>query len=179
MSHVRECSQCGETFVPANGGCQTCEAQATESRAVIGPRGAGDVGIKSDATQVASLSKARPFYMGDCGLVALAQACLDGEDFGMSTADLVEDLMHEVVRLGRDNANLEHHYRHHRGAGVELHTKYCELRGLLMKMQRMANDAVGDLDPEIEREHEAARPDTANDIALDRKSTRLNSSHRL
>ena len=24
MSHVRECQQCGETYVPANGACQTC-----------------------------------------------------------------------------------------------------------------------------------------------------------
>ncbi len=25
MSHVRECQQCGETYVPANGTCPTCE----------------------------------------------------------------------------------------------------------------------------------------------------------
>ena len=47
-------------------------------------------------------------------LVATAQACLDGEDIGMPASDLIEDLMHEVVRLGRDNANLQHHYKHHR-----------------------------------------------------------------
>lgn len=26
MSHVRECQQCGETYVPANGSCPTCAA---------------------------------------------------------------------------------------------------------------------------------------------------------
>ncbi len=25
MSHVRECQQCGETYVPANGPCPSCE----------------------------------------------------------------------------------------------------------------------------------------------------------
>lgn len=96
--------------------------------------------------------------------VALAQASLDGEDIGMPVSDLVEDLMHEVVRLDRDNHNLERHLKHHREAGKELHTKYCELRGLLMKMQRMANDAVGDLDPEIERECEPR--ETCDEIAF-------------
>ena len=32
MSHVRECQQCGETYVPANGSCPTCEVE-TEDRA--------------------------------------------------------------------------------------------------------------------------------------------------
>ena len=90
--------------------------------------------------------------------VALAQACLDGEDIsmgvGFTTADLIEDMMHEIVSLRRDNANLQYHYKHHRDAGENLHNGYCELRGLLMTIQRMANDAVGDLDPVIEREHE-------------------------
>ncbi len=27
MSHVRECGQCGEVYVPANGPCPTCEAR--------------------------------------------------------------------------------------------------------------------------------------------------------
>ena len=40
-------------------------------------------------------------------MVAAAQACLDGEDFGMSTADLVEDMMHELLRLQRENERME------------------------------------------------------------------------
>ena len=66
-------------------------------------------------------------------MIAAAQACLDGEDFGMSTADLVEDMMHELLRLQRDNFNLEHHYRHHREAGERLHTQYHEIREALQE----------------------------------------------
>lgn len=40
-------------------------------------------------------------------MIAAAQACLDGEDFGMSVSDLVEDMMHEIVRLQRENACME------------------------------------------------------------------------
>lgn len=39
--------------------------------------------------------------------VELAQRCLDGADIGMPTADLIEDMMHEIVHLERDNANLQ------------------------------------------------------------------------
>ena len=102
--------------------------------------------------------------------VALAQACLDGEDIsrgvGFTTADLIEDMMHEIVSLRRDNANLNHHIKHHRDAGKDLHTGYCELRALVMTMQRMANDAVGDLDPVIEREYEPGPKQPENDIAF-------------
>lgn len=35
-------------------------------------------------------------------VVAIAQACLDGEDIGMPASDLIEDLMHEVVSLRRE-----------------------------------------------------------------------------
>ena len=95
--------------------------------------------------------------------VELAQRCLDGADIGMPTSDLIEDMMHEIIRLERDNRNLEHHLKHHRDAGKELHTSYCELRGLIMKMQRMANEAVGDLNPEIEREHDPSDRTHAHD----------------
>jgi predicted ATP-dependent serine protease len=27
MSHVRECGQCGEVYVPANGSCPVCKAR--------------------------------------------------------------------------------------------------------------------------------------------------------
>lgn len=97
-------------------------------------------------------------------IVAVAQASLDGEDIGMPASDLIEDMMHEIVGLRRDNSNLEHHYKCHRDANHDLHTKYCELRGLVMKMQRMANEAVGDLDAEIERECEPA--ELENEIAF-------------
>lgn len=39
--------------------------------------------------------------------VQLAQTFLADGDIGMPVGDLVEDLMHEVVSLERDNANME------------------------------------------------------------------------
>lgn len=36
--------------------------------------------------------------------VALAQACLDGEDIGMPASDLIEDMMHEIIRLEHEVA---------------------------------------------------------------------------
>lgn len=71
-------------------------------------------------------------------MIAAAQACLDGEDFGMSTADLVEDMMNELLRLQRENErlerenrSLEHNYRCHLDAGKTMHTHYHDARDTL------------------------------------------------
>ncbi len=37
----------------------------------------------------------------------------------------------EIARLKRENADLQHHYKHHREAGERLHTQYHEVRDAL------------------------------------------------
>lgn len=37
----------------------------------------------------------------------------------------------EIARLKRENADLHHHYKHHREAGERLHTQYHEVRDAL------------------------------------------------
>ena len=90
-----------------------------------------------------------------------------------STREEFRQLDAEIARLKRENADLQHHYKHHREAGERLHTQYCELREVLERiagnswsapaidsesantyaqvvaeMQRIAREAVGE--PETE-----------------------------
>ncbi len=59
MSHVRECQQCGETYVPANGTCRTCEERLRRHGIVTGlDMAAKYVAMCNDKEEIAMMIKA-------------------------------------------------------------------------------------------------------------------------
>lgn len=88
--------------------------------------------------------------------VELAQRCLDGDDIGMPTSDLIEDMMHEIARLDREKMSSR-----------ELATICCALghwKGSSASAPRWVHDLGYGHEPltvtEIETLIERLRPDT-------------------